>query len=154
MRWAGVCFSQLNYPNTPTFKREVEEWRGFLGRYGVTGKMQTTRIGELSEGQKSRIVFAMLCMSRPNMVRTTSAGLVLSGAGIPMPQKPPLQRILQILRSSHQKHHSSRFLCLPCNACCLYVGPRGHHLGFVSHNPACMSHQATRISCLGALPPA
>lgn len=67
---AGVCRLQLNYPNTPTFKREVEEWRGFLGRYGVTGKMQTTRIGELSEGQKSRIVFAMLCMSRPNMVRT------------------------------------------------------------------------------------
>ena len=59
---------QASYPNTPTFKREVEEWRGFLGRYGVTGKMQTTRIGELSEGQKSRIVFAMLCMARPNMV--------------------------------------------------------------------------------------
>ncbi len=59
----------MSYPNTPTFKREVEEWRGFLGRYGVTGKMQTTRIGELSEGQKSRIVFAMLCMARPNMVR-------------------------------------------------------------------------------------
>ena len=63
---------QLTYPNNVKtgFKREVEEWRGFLGRYGVTGKMQTTRIGELSEGQKSRIVFAMLCMSRPNMVRT------------------------------------------------------------------------------------
>ncbi len=61
---------QASYPNTPTFKREVEEWRGFLGKYGVTGKMQTTRIGELSEGQKSRIVFAMLCMARPNMVRS------------------------------------------------------------------------------------
>ena len=51
----------------------MEEWRGFLGRYGVTGKMQTTRIGELSEGQKSRIVFAMLCMARPNMVRGSAA---------------------------------------------------------------------------------
>ena len=69
--------AQASYPNTPTFKREVEEWRGFLGRYGVTGKMQTTRIGELSEGQKSRIVFAMLCMARPNMVRT----FLLSDAG-------------------------------------------------------------------------
>ena len=48
MRDGMCCCLQLNYPNTPTFKREVEEWRGFLGRYGVTGKMQTTRIGELS----------------------------------------------------------------------------------------------------------
>ena len=104
----------MNYPNTPTFKREVEEWRGFLGRYGVTGKMQTTRIGELSEGQKSRIVFAMLCMSRPNMVRTSAAGLGGTAApGISMPQEPPVQRILQIHRSSQHMvhigvHHSSR----------------------------------------------
>lgn len=56
------------YPNSPTFTRDVEEWRGFIGRYGITGKMQTSKIGQLSEGQKSRIVFAMLCMSTPNML--------------------------------------------------------------------------------------
>lgn len=34
----------------------------------MTGKMQTTKIGELSEGQKSRLVFAMICMKKPNLV--------------------------------------------------------------------------------------
>merc|ERR1711937_209746 len=57
------------YPNDPpNFVRDIEEWRGFLGRYGVSGKMQTKEIGKLSEGQKSRIVFAMICMRNPNML--------------------------------------------------------------------------------------
>jgi ABC-type Mn2+/Zn2+ transport system ATPase subunit len=30
--------------------------------------LQTTKIGELSEGQKSRLVFAMICMQRPNLL--------------------------------------------------------------------------------------
>ncbi len=30
--------------------------------------MQTTKIGELSEGQKSRLVFGMICMQRPNLL--------------------------------------------------------------------------------------
>ncbi len=30
--------------------------------------MQTTKIGQLSEGQKSRLVFAMICMQRPNLL--------------------------------------------------------------------------------------
>ena len=34
----------------------------------VSGKMQTTLIGELSEGQQSRLVFAMICMQKPNML--------------------------------------------------------------------------------------
>eukprot|EP00240_Pyramimonas_obovata_P002632 CAMPEP_0118957626 /NCGR_PEP_ID=MMETSP1169-20130426/62194_1 /TAXON_ID=36882 /ORGANISM="Pyramimonas obovata, Strain CCMP722" /LENGTH=759 /DNA_ID=CAMNT_0006905715 /DNA_START=70 /DNA_END=2352 /DNA_ORIENTATION=- len=61
-------FFRNTYPNTLTFKREVDEWRSFLGRYGVTGKMQTMKIGQLSEGQKSRLVFAMICMSKPNLL--------------------------------------------------------------------------------------
>lgn len=32
------------------------------------GKMQTTRIGELSDGQQSRLVFAMICMKNPNLL--------------------------------------------------------------------------------------
>lgn len=61
-------FFQATYPNSPTFKREVDEWRAFLGRYGVSGKLQTTRIGMLSEGQKSRLVFAMMCMKPNNLL--------------------------------------------------------------------------------------
>jgi ATP-binding cassette subfamily F protein 2 len=30
--------------------------------------MQTTLIGELSEGQQSRLVFAMICMGKPNLL--------------------------------------------------------------------------------------
>jgi len=61
-------FFRQSYPNTATFKREVDEWRSFLGRYGVSGKMQTMKIGQLSEGQKSRLVFAMICMGKPNLL--------------------------------------------------------------------------------------
>jgi len=62
-------FFMRTYPNDPPkFVRDIEEWRGFLGRYGVSGKMQTKEIGKLSEGQKSRIVFAMICMKNPNML--------------------------------------------------------------------------------------
>ena len=32
------------------------------------GKMQTTKIGELSDGQQSRLVFAMICMKNPNLL--------------------------------------------------------------------------------------
>ncbi len=61
-------FFQRTYPNTTTFVRDEEAWRSFLGRYGLTGKMQATKIGQLSEGQKSRIVIATICMANPNML--------------------------------------------------------------------------------------
>ncbi|KAK9825404.1 hypothetical protein WJX81_001288 [Elliptochloris bilobata] len=60
------------YPNdplsNPPFKRELDEWRAYVGRFGITGRMQTSKIGELSDGIKSRLVFAMICMARPNML--------------------------------------------------------------------------------------
>lgn len=61
-------FFQMTYPNGGTFKKDIDEWRSFLGRYGISGRMQTTKIGELSEGQKSRICIAMMCLANPNML--------------------------------------------------------------------------------------
>jgi len=61
-------FFMSRYPNTPEFKREQEQWRAFLGTYGCSGKYQTTKIGTFSEGQKSRLVFAMICMENPNLL--------------------------------------------------------------------------------------
>ena len=61
-------FFMSTYPNTMTFKRDLDEWRGYLGRYGVSGRMQTTLIGELSEGQQCRLIYAMICMQKPNML--------------------------------------------------------------------------------------
>ena len=61
-------FFMSTYPNTMKFKRDLDEWRGYLGRYGVSGRMQTTLIGELSEGQQCRLIYAMICMQKPNML--------------------------------------------------------------------------------------
>ena len=62
-------FFMDTYPNVHgKFKRDIDEWRAFLGKYGIAGKQQTTLIGELSEGQQSRLVFAMICMGKPNLL--------------------------------------------------------------------------------------
>ena len=62
-------FFMDTYPNVHgKFKRDLDEWRGYLGRYGVSGRMQTTLIGELSEGQQCRLIYAMICMQKPNML--------------------------------------------------------------------------------------
>ncbi|KAG1676835.1 hypothetical protein FOA52_010344 [Chlamydomonas sp. UWO 241] len=63
-------FFKTTYPNDPAvgFVKTEEDWRSFIGRYGVSGKMQSTRIGELSDGQQSRIVFAMICLRKPNLL--------------------------------------------------------------------------------------
>ena len=53
-------------------KRSADEWRGFLGKFGISGRLQTTRIGLLSDGQKSRLVFAMICVEEPNSCCWTS----------------------------------------------------------------------------------
>lgn len=55
-------FFKATYPNTGGFKREDDDWRAFLGRFGITGRLQTNKIEQLSEGQKSRLIFAMMCM--------------------------------------------------------------------------------------------
>ncbi|KAI1339431.1 ABC transporter ATP-binding protein ARB1 [Xylariaceae sp. FL0016] len=48
--------------------QDYQYWRQNLGRYGVSGSVQTALMGTLSEGQKSRIAFARLAMEAPNML--------------------------------------------------------------------------------------
>ena len=74
-----IEFFQHTYPNTKDFVRDVDGWRAFLGRYGISGRLQTTKIAHLSEGQKSRIVFGMLCMKNHNLLLLVRAG-ALGGA--------------------------------------------------------------------------
>jgi len=62
------AFFKSTYPNSPTFKRTDEFWRAWLDRFGLGTKMQNTKIGCLSDGQKSRIVFAMINMRNPNLL--------------------------------------------------------------------------------------
>merc|ERR1712186_179372 len=51
----------------PAFK-ERDEMRKVIGRYGITGKAQTTPMKQLSDGQKCRVVFAWLSWQVPHML--------------------------------------------------------------------------------------
>jgi ATP-binding cassette, subfamily F, member 2 len=48
--------------------QDFQYWRQQLGRYGLSGESQTALIGTLSDGQKARIVFALLAIESPNML--------------------------------------------------------------------------------------
>lgn len=52
--------------------QDYQYWRGQLGRYGLSGESQTALIGTLSDGQRSRLAFAVLAIESPNMVSLNS----------------------------------------------------------------------------------
>jgi len=47
---------------------EVDYWRQLLGKYGISGQNQTAPIGHLSDGLKSRLVFADIAIQRPHII--------------------------------------------------------------------------------------
>ncbi|CAG8738277.1 26579_t:CDS:10 [Dentiscutata erythropus] len=47
---------------------DVDFWRSQIGRYGLTGSHQTSPIKTLSDGLKTRLVFAELVLSTPDIV--------------------------------------------------------------------------------------
>lgn len=47
-----------------------------LGSFGVSGPVQTALMGTLSDGQRSRVVFALLAIDGPNMILVRSHTLV------------------------------------------------------------------------------
>jgi len=49
-------------------KKLDDYWRSYLGTYGISGKTQTKEISTLSDGQKTRLVFAMICLKKPNIL--------------------------------------------------------------------------------------
>lgn len=56
-------FFETLYPNDP----DIEQ-RKYLGRFGVSGKMQKRKMSELSDGQKSRVVLAKLGRDVPHIL--------------------------------------------------------------------------------------
>lgn len=52
----------------PQISQDFQYWRGQLGKYGLTGEGQTAKMATLSEGQRSRVVFALLAIEAPNMI--------------------------------------------------------------------------------------
>jgi len=49
-------------------QQDIDIWRQQLGRYGVRGAQQTSKIGKMSDGQKSRLVFAIMAYTRPHIL--------------------------------------------------------------------------------------
>ena len=52
-----------------TYEQDArEDLRKYLGRFGVSGRMQVQKMEELSDGQKSRVVFAKLGRDNPHIL--------------------------------------------------------------------------------------
>jgi ATP-binding cassette subfamily F protein 2 len=56
-------FFEANYPEDPR-----DEQRKILGRFGLSGARQIQKMAELSDGQKSRVVFAKLGRDVPHIL--------------------------------------------------------------------------------------
>jgi ATP-binding cassette, subfamily F, member 2 len=56
-------FFEKLYPGDPR-----EEQRKYLGRFGISGKMQVQKMKELSDGQCSRVVFAKIGRDAPHIL--------------------------------------------------------------------------------------
>jgi len=59
----SVQFLQHKFPG-----QVEQDYRNHLGAFGITGLTGIQRIGTLSGGQKSRVAFAVLSMSRPHIL--------------------------------------------------------------------------------------
>ncbi|OQR85629.1 ATP-binding cassette sub-family F member 2 [Achlya hypogyna] len=60
--------SPLEYFRSIFENKSVDEVRSYLGRYGITGEVQTQIMGQLSDGQKSRVVFAYIAQQNAHML--------------------------------------------------------------------------------------
>ncbi|DBA02473.1 TPA: hypothetical protein N0F65_008687 [Lagenidium giganteum] len=58
----------LEYFRSLFGNKSVEDVRSYLGRYGVSGEVQTQVMGQLSDGQKSRVVFAYMAQQNAHML--------------------------------------------------------------------------------------
>lgn len=74
-RFSQHFVEQLNMDQTPVeylnsiFKDlKPEDIRRMLGRFGLTGRTHVQSIRTISGGQKSRVVFAEICMRHPHLL--------------------------------------------------------------------------------------
>jgi len=59
---------EFMFKQFPDYASKVEEMRKAIGRYGITGITQTLAIKKLSDGQKSRVVFAWIAWKQPHLL--------------------------------------------------------------------------------------
>lgn len=58
----------LEYFRTLLQGKSVEDIRTYLGRFGISGEVQTQTMGQLSDGQKSRVVFAYMAQQNAHLL--------------------------------------------------------------------------------------
>ena len=66
-----------------------EVWRSYLAMFGFGSKQMTTQIGMLSDGQKSRLVFAMMAMKPYNILLLASPAGRPAGQPVSQPASQP-----------------------------------------------------------------
>jgi ATP-binding cassette subfamily F protein 2 len=59
-----LAFLRKEYPNV----ENVDPFRNVLGRFGVSGSLQSGDMGTMSDGQKSRVVFAWMAFKQPHFM--------------------------------------------------------------------------------------
>ncbi|KAJ1653947.1 ABC transporter ATP-binding protein arb1 [Dispira simplex] len=65
MEASPIDYMRRKFPHMP---QDTDHWRQNLGRYGLTGTHQTDIIDHLSDGLKSRLVFAEIALSSPHII--------------------------------------------------------------------------------------
>ncbi|KAK7261313.1 hypothetical protein RIF29_27622 [Crotalaria pallida] len=63
MELSALLFMMREYPGN-----EEEKMRAAIGRFGLTGKAQVMPMKNLSDGQRSRVIFAWLAYRQPQML--------------------------------------------------------------------------------------
>lgn len=63
-----LTLTPLDYFVTLFAKKSVEAVRTYLGRFGISGEVQTQVMGQLSDGQKSRVVFAYMAQQNAHLL--------------------------------------------------------------------------------------
>lgn len=88
-------FFSSTYPNSLTFKREMEEWRAYLGHYGITGEIPCD-------------IPNTTCTSRHSLFIAVRCAFALLN-----PQ--------QVYNLSHLQLYNLSHLHVSCNSLCIYV---------------------------------
>jgi ATP-binding cassette subfamily F protein 2 len=65
MTASAIEYMRNKFPDLP---RDMPYWRQAVGRFGLTGNSQLCPIRNLSDGQRARIVFCELALSKPHII--------------------------------------------------------------------------------------